>query len=323
MQKMHGSVGATFVAEVLNEQGEVVRSTGKSPNTVLKSGIANLMAFQEYLRVCMVGSSSIAPDPTQTGLLAWKASSLDTPNYLPSITVISPNHVQLSKLYDFGNNAVIGNVTEVGCAASSGTSSARNTWNRARLLDHLGNPTTLTLVTGEKLRMRVTVDYYMYVDDTPKTIELMDRNGVVISTHTVKSMLRMATPNNGNLGGSHPDFRIAGFRLHTDNNPASSIWSSTSNSTYLSSSTYVSFYHAGDNVFRLKCKIPLANPSGFTGSVNNIGRVCFPIDGYGSSSFSANSNTASWIVDTVIDPPLTKDSTQTFELDFNIALSST
>ena len=110
-------------------------------------------------RYCGVGTGSTTPTVSDTALAAQTGSasdSGDTPNSVQY--TVEPYYSQHQAVYTFAVGAVSGNLTEIGffSAESGGTM-----WSRALIKDSGGNPTTLTLLATEQLKVTYTVRRYI------------------------------------------------------------------------------------------------------------------------------------------------------------------
>ena len=154
-----------FQVEKFTKDGVVYRGEPFS-NLVLDVGLNNWAEgglHQPYLenltRRCNVGENATEPSPTQSGLISWLYS---TNNLYGSITrgsvVDAPAHVWFSRTFEFEIGTVTGNLTEVGLSYASNA----NYFNRQLFRDSEDNPTTITVLENEGLRVITKV--FVYVD---------------------------------------------------------------------------------------------------------------------------------------------------------------
>ena len=108
---------------------------------------------------CKVGTSSAIPTVSDTSLGAQTGSESQTGGTATSLQYTTePYYSEHTKFYTFTIGSVSGNLTEIGFFSSS---SYGTMWSRSLIKDSGGNPTTLTLLTTEQLRVTYTVRRYI------------------------------------------------------------------------------------------------------------------------------------------------------------------
>ena len=151
--------------EIIKEDGTLKQ--GKALNIPFKNLITNIGL--DYLssgntigaacQYCKVGTGSTAPSVNDTSLVSQAGSISPTGTQTDSVqTSVEPYYSQHKTVYTFSIGAVAGNLTEIGffSASSGGTM-----WSRALIKDSGGNPTTLTLLATEQLKVTYTVRRYI------------------------------------------------------------------------------------------------------------------------------------------------------------------
>ena len=136
-------------------------------------GVAGVAAVWD---ICRVGSGSAAPAITDTNLAAQIASSnsiFSTTAGLDSVNA----YIWRREVYQFNEGVATGNLAEV---ATSWLTTGAGIFSRALIKDSFGNPTTITVLADETLRVTWEVRQYY-----PTT----DRTGSVVLT--------------GNIGGTY------------------------------------------------------------------------------------------------------------------------
>lgn len=128
------------------KQGEITQDTGWFSNLITDNGM-DLLATNTWFKYLSVGAGSTTPAYTDTalvnrittsGALSSPGSQLDTTN----------NYVGFALTATFATGSAAGTVAEVGIgSASNGTS----LFSRALIVDDLGNPTTITVLSDEDL----------------------------------------------------------------------------------------------------------------------------------------------------------------------------
>lgn len=181
---MNCKLGGRYKLEVLNSSGEVVR-IAEVDNLILDGALSRWAAgntgFNNGPYFC-VGTGTDTPIATQTSLSNFLAGSLAGTR--ATRTIISPNEnrgggvyrAAATYVYTYSIGQIVGNISEIG--ANFGASSSSNLDSRALLVDGGGNPTTLTILSTEQLR----VNYRVYMDISPaQSTATITFNGVSTS----------------------------------------------------------------------------------------------------------------------------------------------
>ena len=163
-----------FKLEVINSRGEVTKKLDWFANLItdhgldLFSGLApgaeRSQIFNGILDRCSVGTSSTPPAVTDGALGAEVAGS--TSVFASSSSIDAPGrYLSFQVTYSFGVGAATGNLSELGIG-----SNVSHLFSRALIKDGAGNPTTITVLADESLR----VSYELRVSQT-----ILDYNVVV------------------------------------------------------------------------------------------------------------------------------------------------
>lgn len=178
----HG-IGARFKCAVYSADNEVVRSTPEFKNLVLDSGLDRMSVGTWFNRV-LVGSGNSEPDKTQTGLDTFvKSTGTRVGVYTASRVLGDRPYMDFTSVYRFPQGAAKGNLSEIAIGWEDNAC-----WNRTLIKDFNGDPTVLTVLEDEFLEVTVVIRVYFQKDITG-TLEYKDRNGAVVSTHTVTGQL--------------------------------------------------------------------------------------------------------------------------------------
>ena len=145
------------------------------PNLVTNGGLNRMGTAGDYLNYCQVGSGSATPAFTDSALGAKIAHHSSATNTRGNLT-ISPYYCWERIVFRFNEGVAAGNLSEVGV----GWTNTGTLFSRALILDGLGDPTTVTILSDETLD--VTYEFRFY----PK---LTDDTGTVVFT--------------GNIGGTY------------------------------------------------------------------------------------------------------------------------
>lgn len=138
-------------------------------NLILDQGLDQYATSSHWMDYCQVGSGSTTPDVSQTALAARIAGS----NTYPvaddiGATGSSPYYAYTIRTFRFAAGTATGNLSEVGV----GTSSTGSLFSRALILDNLGSPTTITVLSDETLDVSYEFRCYVPETDTTGTVTL-------------------------------------------------------------------------------------------------------------------------------------------------------
>jgi len=139
--------------------------TGWFPNLVVDTGL-NRIGTGSYLSACHVGTSTTAPanSDTQVGGFLAGTSSVVADTYGAQGT--APYYGWRLKTYRFALGAVVGNVGSVAIATAATDGGTTILFSRARVLDDLGAPTTVTVLADEILDVTYELRLYPPLSDT-------------------------------------------------------------------------------------------------------------------------------------------------------------
>lgn len=164
--------------EVLDSNGSVLREIDPFNNLITDIGLARLGvdgSSTPIFNICRVGVGTATPQMSDVALQSQIAST--TGVLVDRNRNLEDGYAYATYSYTFPMGAVVGNIAEVGTGWHA--TALDTLFSRARILDGNGNPTTITVLEDEILR--VTWEYRMYWP-------LGDTEGVLINT--------------GNKGGS-------------------------------------------------------------------------------------------------------------------------
>lgn len=200
----HMLVGAVFKVQTFNATGKVVYDGPWFNNLVLDCGLDLLADYQfgDIHDVVNVGTGSSSPTVTQTGLDTFVASAGGSGSY--SYQTTNPAYGKLSRIYEFGLGVAEGNLTEVGLSRSTNA----DYFNRQLFRDGVGDPTTITVLSDEGLR--IYADIYLYTN--------LQNGETVSGSFTYNGSARGFTKEEdisevGSSGNRFVDFSAASARL--------------------------------------------------------------------------------------------------------------
>jgi len=180
-------VGALFKLDVYKEIGEApVKSIDWFPNIVLDQGLQHLSGISGHaghMGAVAVGSGTSAPAANQTGLDAIVAV---TGNAISTTggRNMSEKYAFGRKTYRFERGGAAGILGELCICLVLNTAEKRVfAFNRGRIKDALGEPTTLEVLSDEFLEVTVELRAY-FQEIISGTFKLM-KGSVEVSEHTV------------------------------------------------------------------------------------------------------------------------------------------
>lgn len=127
------------------------------PNLITNQGLDRIGANADWLAACQVGSGNAVPQVTDTGLQARVGGSNNIFGSSASAQASAPYYGARTNTYRFSAGTATGNLSEVGVGWSTTGSTL---FSRALILDGIGNPTTITVLSDEVLD--VTYQFRIY-----------------------------------------------------------------------------------------------------------------------------------------------------------------
>lgn len=177
-------VAGEFRVVVKRADGSTKIDTGYQKNLILNQGLdffgkdnGSMTAY------CVVGSGNSAPAFSQNKLDAFLAAT-GTTGY-PSYPVYKTDYdkirdgnlykASVTNKYSFTN--IVGNISEVGLASDYSNSTTYNLCTRALIKDSQGNPTTITVLSGEQLDIYYKLWRITDLTDKNTTLNVLDGIG--------------------------------------------------------------------------------------------------------------------------------------------------
>lgn len=154
---------------------ELVQEIGPIKNDITDIGL-NRVGTTSAFTAMFVGTGTVPQDPTQTQMSNFLGYTLNMSQMTATTrSPTSPYWVQLATTARFAAGSATGNLTEVGIGWStsgSPTSVTNRIWSRALIVDALGNPVTLTVLSDEYLDVTYSLRYYPPLDDSTYTFNI-------------------------------------------------------------------------------------------------------------------------------------------------------
>lgn len=178
-------VAGEFRVVVKRADGSTKIDTGYQKNLILNQGLdffggdkgGNMMAY------CVIGSGNSQPIYTQNKLDAFLAETGTTgypayPVYKTDYDKIRDGNLykaSVTNKYSFTN--IVGNICEIGLASDYSNSTTYNLCTRSLTKDSQGNPTTITVLSGEQLDIYYKLWRITDLTDKNTTLNVLDGIG--------------------------------------------------------------------------------------------------------------------------------------------------
>lgn len=300
-------IAGKFRMEVLRPDGTVKIDTGWQDNLVTDSGLDsyataanNSLAF----RYIQVGSGSATPETIDTALQTYMAGIQIFPELGDTnsgYNNVSPRYYWDEATQTFAVGAVVGNVAELGLA-SAGTGGVL--FSRALIKDAGGDPTTVTVLSDEQLRITYQVRYYLNETDDTYALDLGEWSGTVTTRF---GKMTSGTAASGFFGGRSFEAGAWPMREPVRVFPAGSTLGDINSlpsgtpETVERTASFVGSYSSGSysRTVRIEWTSAQGNLSG------GIQALLVIFVGHGSRQFH-------------FDTPIPKDNTKKLRLDFTV-----
>jgi hypothetical protein len=165
---------------VINRADGNVEDTGWFDNLILNQGLdylGNSLGLG-IVRYAQVGTGTSTPVATQTALDARVAGTESSPAGAQAVTATNEGaplyRTLLTYAYPFAQGSVVGNITEVGVGISA--AAGNNLFSRARIVDNLGAPTSITIVALDQLTVYYRVRIIPPLTDATGTVSISSTN---------------------------------------------------------------------------------------------------------------------------------------------------
>ena len=205
-----------FRCVVKKSDGSIKTDTGYQKNLILDQGLDFFGGGGEgysMMQFCVIGSGNSQPNYTQNKLdmTVTGASGTESSTKYDYNEALDGNLYKTNRVFTYsftGLNNV--NISELGLASTYGDATTYFLCTRALIKDSQGNPTTITVLSGEILEIYYKLWAVYDTTDKTGTINLLD--GVGGST-PYNYVLRMAGVGGANIGGSANYGSVIGLLL--------------------------------------------------------------------------------------------------------------
>jgi len=175
------------------------------PNLITNQGLDRLGGdfSNNIFPSCQVGSGTTAPNVNDTGLVSRIAgTSTAAASPAQGAQPTAPYYGWLRNFYRFATGTAAGNLSEVG--VGWGTTGA-TLYSRALVLDTLGNPTTVTVLSDEVLDVTYEHRLYPPTDDATNVVNISGTNYTFTTraANVTSASFWTMTGNGSPAGGTH------------------------------------------------------------------------------------------------------------------------
>lgn len=166
--------------EVLDKNGKVKKQLDPFNNLITNIGLDRLKttgssALKDVYNICQAGTGNSLPNINDQSLDSFVAAS-STTTYSGNIVNIDDGYVAREVTYTFALGSIDNqNISELSTAWSA--SPTNSIFSRALVLDALGNPTSITILSDEQLRVTWEIRYYWPTGDTVTVLENTGNKG--------------------------------------------------------------------------------------------------------------------------------------------------
>lgn len=179
MNKISMGLKGRYKLIVRKQDGSVARETDWFDNLITDAGLNRIGSGGfEY---CHVGSGSNAPSVLDTGLQTFIGSTAAVHDRKFRVDATGEKYGACIRTYRFAAGVATGNISEVGI---SWTNTTGNLFSRALVLDGLGSPISITVLSDEVLDVVYELRLYPPMADKPVSFTM----GGVTHTGTLRIM---------------------------------------------------------------------------------------------------------------------------------------
>lgn len=160
-------VSGLYKLEVVKKDGSI-SSTGWFKNLITDVGMDRRATNTDYIAYCQVGSGSATPSYSDTQLSSRIAGSNTQYSSSSGVASSSPYYAYVIKTFSFAAGVATGNISEVGV----GWATTGSLFSRALVVDGSGNPTSITVLSDEELRVTYQFRLYVPLNDVSGSVVL-------------------------------------------------------------------------------------------------------------------------------------------------------
>ena len=181
-----------FRCVVKKSDGSTKIDTGYQKNLILNQGLDFFGYDSGYMTsYCVIGSGNSAPAYSQNKLDAFLAATGTTgspayPVYKTDYDKVRDGNLykaSVTNKYSFTN--IVGNICEIGLASGYSSPTTYNLCTRALIKDSSGNPTTITVLSGETLDIYYKLWRITDLTDKNTTLNVLDGVGGSVAYNVI------------------------------------------------------------------------------------------------------------------------------------------
>jgi len=170
--------------EVIRPDGSVRLDTGWFDNLITNGGLDQYYGLSGMSH-CYVGSGNTTPAFTDTQLVSLVGTNTTTGSTTQANSGASPYTGTTTLQYIFAAGSATGNLSEIGLGATATT-----LFSRALIVDNVGTPTTITILSNEQLNVTYQLGTIVPLTDVTGNITI---TGIGTVSTTVRAANATAT----------------------------------------------------------------------------------------------------------------------------------
>lgn len=171
------------------------------PNLITNVGLDDIgYGTGTQLSACVVGSGAATPTFSDSALAAQIASTTTIQNSVSGSQPSAPYYGWINRTWRFAAGVAAGNLAEVGVKTSTG---GGKMFSRALILDGLGAPTTITVLSDEVLDVTYQLRLYPYLSDITGSVVIggVSYNYTARAANVTSGVLALQPQVWGGVGG--------------------------------------------------------------------------------------------------------------------------
>lgn len=185
-------VKGRYRMQVIRPDGSVRLDTGWFDNLITNIGLDQYYQLSG-MGNCYVGSGNTAPAFTDTQLVALVGSGSGAGGTTQTNNGVSPYVGTTTLNYTFPAGTATGNLSEIGLGATATT-----LFSRALIVDNVGSPTTITILSNEQLNVSYQLGTIVPLTDVVGSI-------TITGIGTVSTTVRAANATSPNVWAALPN----------------------------------------------------------------------------------------------------------------------
>jgi len=259
----------------------------------------------------VAGAGTATPQPTDTSLQSYLGGGGSVEEgWVIRNTTVSPRSITIGVRIRASEGAIVGNVAEIAlCRGTTGTpNNSTPIFNRARVVDEMGNPTTITVLSDEVLEVIYEITLYA-IDGATGTLTINIDGTPTNFDYEIRPISMNDTTwweITGNVGIPH----VTGQTTFGDPSASSAPAGYSTSNRFIS--RVLAPYVIGSKERLQTIRLPLNNGNIAAPGIRSINLV-----------LSHTTGSTSWCVHQVLlDGPFLKPATHIFDLPVTVAMDN-